>query len=273
VAFAQSAVLSHNSNLRRGPSLQSKIIETIPANSQVTIISRYPREGYLRVQTADHIHVGWVIQKNVSAMQSTMAILSSPLSFTVKSKSREGDAEIYPDSKMTPGAPDPSVIQDNIADNICNKGWTTGEVRPSTSVTSKIKKQTMAAYGFTDSPTHYELDHLISLQDGGCPDCVENLWPEAYGDSSHPMTQNDRHAWNRSNPDSTKILPGSLEKDVVEDHIHDEVCYGIPNAKMSGHAKMYPPTIQITLERGQEILATDWDACYENIMDGNKPCK
>ena len=64
VALAQSASVSHNSNLRSGPSTQSKILETVPANSQVTIISKYPREGYVRVETADHAHVGWVLSND-----------------------------------------------------------------------------------------------------------------------------------------------------------------------------------------------------------------
>ena len=121
--------------------------------------------------------------------------------------------------------------------------------------------------------THYELDHLISLQNGGCPDCVENLWPEAYGDVDHPMTQVERANWNRNNAGSTDILAGSLEKDTVENHVHDEICFDMPNAKMSSLRKKFPATISITLQRGQEILATDWYACYLNMMDGNKPCE
>jgi hypothetical protein len=131
----------------------------------------------------------------------------------------------------------------------------------------------MQTYGFTDASNHYELDHLISLQNGGCPDCVENLWPEAYGDKDHPMTQNERAAWNRENAGSSDVLPGALEKDVVENHIHDEICFGIANAKMSSLSKKYPVTVSITLKRGQKIFATDWYSCYRNMMDGNKPCE
>ena len=131
----------------------------------------------------------------------------------------------------------------------------------------------MLRYGLTDSPRHYELDHLVSLQVGGCPDCVKNLWPEAYGDVDHPMTQSQRAAWNKNNPGSSEVLPGSLEKDMVENHVHDEICFSIPNSKMSSLHKKFPPTVSITLRRGQEILATDWYACYLNMMQGNKPCE
>lgn len=186
---------------------------------------------------------------------------------------KAGPATIYPDSSQTPGATNPDITQANIADNICNKGWSTSSVRPSTSVTNRIKKQTMMAYGFMDSRVHYELDHLISLQNGGCPACVKNLWPEAYGDVDHQMTQIERANWNRDKPGSTDVLPGSLEKDMTEGHIHDEICFDIPNAKMSSLRKKYPPTVSITLQRGQEILTTDWYACYLKMMDGNTPCE
>jgi hypothetical protein len=184
-----------------------------------------------------------------------------------------GPAEIYPDSAKTPGATNPKIKQSNIKSNICNKNWTTDSVRPGTGVTQRIKRDTMAAYGFTDTSTHYELDHLISLQNGGCPACVENLWPEAYGDASHPMTQNQRAAWNKAHHGSADVLPGALEKDIVESHIHDEIYFGIPNAKMSSLKKKFPPTVTITLARGQEILTIDWYSCYLKMMDGNKPCQ
>jgi hypothetical protein len=198
---------------------------------------------------------------------------STALSIPPRKSQQAGPATIYPNSSQTPGAPNPDVTQANIADNICMVGWSTSSVRPPTSVTSRIKRETMQAYGFMDSPTHYELDHLVSLQNGGCPDCVQNLWPEAYGDADHPMTQVERANWNKSNPGSTDVLPGALEKDSVENHIHDEICFDVPNAKMSSLKRKYPPTVSITLQRGQEILASDWYACYLSMMDGNKPCK
>lgn len=60
---------------------------------------------------------------------------------------------------------------------------------------------------------------------------------------------------------------------MVENHIHDEICANIPDARLSSLRKKFPPRVSITLARGQQILATDWYACYLNMMDGNKPCK
>jgi len=271
---AQEVVLTRNSNLRSGPSSSSRLIKTLSNGTAVTVISKHPRSGYVKVQTSED--TGWVLQKNVkeAPAESAKGQIAPPTSSPRENPpARVGDAQIYPKSELTPGKADPTVTQDNIVQNICNKGWSTASVRPPVTVTNKIKRQTMQAYGFTDAANHYELDHLISLQNGGCPDCVENLWPQAYGDKDHPMTQNERANWNRDNPGSSEILPGALEKDLVESHIHDEICFGIPNAKMSSYVKKYPPTVSITLERGQQILATDWYECFQNMVDGNKPCK
>ena len=270
--LAQPASLLHNSNLRSGPSSSSRIVLRLPAGTPVTVISKYPREGYVRVQVEKDDSTGWVLLINAPtpAASATAALQSEA---AARAGTRVGDPGIYPTARLTPGTADPAVTQSNIAKSICNKGWTTDLVRPSTSVTKKIKTQTMKTYGFTDAANHYELDHLMSLQVGGCPDCVENLWPEAYGDQKHPMTQDERAAWNKAHPGSAEVLSGSLEKDLVENHVHDEICVDILNAKMSSYAKKYPATVSVTLQRGQEILKTDWYSCYLNIMDGNKPCK
>ncbi len=273
-ALGQEASITRNSNVRSGPSTAGRTVGHLSAGTTVTILSKYPRDGYVRVQAADDT-TGWVWEKNVRAAEAP----KNDASTTAAPAAREatstlaGDAHIYPSAQQTPGKADPSVTQSNMAKNICNKNWTTDSVRPSDSVTSRIKTETMKAYGFTDAASHYELDHLVSLQNGGCPDCVENLWPEAYGDAQHPMTEVQRAAWNKMHPGSSTILPGSLEKDVVENHIHDEICRDVPNAKLSAYAKKYPPLVTVTLERGQEILATDWYACYQKMMNGNQPCE
>jgi uncharacterized protein YraI len=269
-AWGQAASLSHNSNLRSGPSTSSRRLALLPAGTAVTVISRYPRSGYVRVQTTEE-ETGWVLQRNVTPAETPEIAPANVPKQTPGTL--VGDGRIYPNPQRTPGKADPTVTQNTIAKTICNKAWSTESVRPSSSVTDKIKVQTMQAYGFTDAANHYELDHLISLQNGGCPDCVENLWPEAYGDPQHPMTQNQRAAWNNKNPASTAVLAGSLEKDLVENHVHDEICLNVPNARMSSFYKKFPATVSISLQRAQQILATDWYACYQNIMDSNKPCE
>jgi hypothetical protein len=67
----------------------------------------------------------------------------------------------------------------DLSTTICKSGWT-ATIRPSTSVTNKIKTEAIAAYGdyAGAAPGNYELDHLISLELGGAPDAIANLWPE-----------------------------------------------------------------------------------------------
>jgi hypothetical protein len=189
---------------------------------------------------------------------------------------RIGPAEIYPDPARTPGAANPQVTQRNIKDNICNPQWSTKLVRPPSEYTSKLKRKQLREYGDTvhqtraelvnpstgkldttrclahsDNMACYEEDHLIPLEDGGDPTDPRNLWPEPY------------------NTHVGGAIMGARQKDVVEAFIHDEICYDIPGSKKNSYI---PATTSITLRRGQEILASDWYACYESIKRG-EPCK
>jgi hypothetical protein len=129
-----------------------------------------------------------------------------------------------PDKDCTPGDIDPRVTQENINSTICVTGYTK-TVRPPISVTNKIKFERMAAYGFSDSPSNYELDHLISLELGGDPTSVANLWPESY----------------TSSLDARK-------KDRVENYLHNEVCKG-----------------HIPLATAQDKIAHDWETVYRQL--------
>lgn len=104
-----------------------------------------------------------------------------------------------PDPTCTPGVADPRVTQTNIGQTICVAGYT-ATVRPPQSYTSRLKRQQMTQYGFTDSISAHEEDHLISLELGGAPSDPKNLWPE----------------------------PGKSPnaKDKVENLLHSRVCAG-----------------------------------------------
>lgn len=84
---------------------------------------------------------------------------------------------VLPDPACTPGVIDTAVTQVNIHQTICVAGYSK-KIRPPASVTSVLKKQSMQQYGFIDSPSNYEYDHLISLELGGAPLDSANLWPE-----------------------------------------------------------------------------------------------
>lgn len=84
-----------------------------------------------------------------------------------------------PDSKCTPGVLNDNVTQDNIKDTICQPGFTK-TIRPPTKYTTPLEIELMKSYGFDGNCKDFELDHLISLQLGGHPKAVKNLWPEPY---------------------------------------------------------------------------------------------
>jgi hypothetical protein len=84
---------------------------------------------------------------------------------------------LLPDPKCTPGSTYSRVTQANIQTTICKAGWT-ATIRPPVSYTSKLKRQQMTQYGFTDSISNHEEDHLIPLELAGNPADPKNLWPE-----------------------------------------------------------------------------------------------
>ena len=106
---------------------------------------------------------------------------------------------VLPDAICTPGAANPLVTQDNLAQTICVSGYTK-TIRPPVSYTNNLKGQQMQEYGFTDNIHLHEEDHLISLELGGDPSDPKNLWPEP-GQSPNP-------------------------KDKVENALHSAVCSG-----------------------------------------------
>jgi hypothetical protein len=130
------------------------------------------------------------------------------------------DLGALPDPACTPGALNPDVTPATIGSTICKKGWTK-TVRPPSSVTGRQKRVSMKQYGVGDnSPGDFEYDHLISLELGGAPDDLKNLWPEP-----HVVSGDD----------------GSFAKDKIENRLKRAICKGT-----------------ITLAEAQREIATDW---------------
>ena len=135
---------------------------------------------------------------------------------------------VLPNRARTPGAVNPSVTQNNIAQTICTSGWTS-TIRPPSSLTTRLKQEQLAS-GYTyqgDTTTgDYEEDHLISLELGGAPSAEANLWPEPY-----------------NSPEGARV------KDVVENKLHALVCE---------HA--------IALATAQRAIATNWWVAYQSYV-------
>jgi hypothetical protein len=112
---------------------------------------------------------------------------------------RQEEGHDLPDPACTPGTINATVTQAKLISTICKAHWT-DTVRPSTSVTAKLKKRIDVAYGLPTTQKG-ELDHFVSLELGGAPLDVRNLWVE----------------------------PGKIpnDKDAVEDQLHIAICSGL----------------------------------------------
>ncbi len=113
----------------------------------------------------------------------------------------------HADLLRTPGVLNPDVTQANIADTICKHGWTR-TIRPPTDYTNALKLKQMREYGVGGSPSHYQEDHLISLELGGHPTDPRNLWPEPYPRASEmDSIENDLNA---------KVCSGDMSLDEAQ---------------------------------------------------------
>jgi len=113
--------------------------------------------------------------------------------------SSTGKGPYHADLARTPGVVNPDVTQEDIASTICVHGWTR-TIRPPTDYTNALKVKQMREYGVGGSPSRYQEDHLISLELGGHPTDVRNLWPEPY--------------------------PRAAEMDSIENELNAKVCDG-----------------------------------------------
>ena len=131
-----------------------------------------------------------------------------------------------PDAKLTPGAIDPAITQQNIHSTVCVKGYTK-TVRPPAYYTNKLKKTQIIEYGYVDTnPKHYEEDHLIPLSIGGSPNDPLNLWPQ-------PRLSE----WN------------AQKKDILELRIYKLVCDGV-----------------VTLDEARQAMAHNWIDAYKRYL-------
>lgn len=136
----------------------------------------------------------------------------------------------YPDKNLTPG-----VTRTVDLKTLC----TAGSTKDARHVTQAMKNQVFERYGYKKGsykPGDYEIDHFISLENGGAND-IMNLWPEHYCPIGNDPTKTN--CW------------GAREKDKVETQLHRWLCQN-----------------KITLHDDQVILQTDWIKCYLTMQQG-----
>ena len=168
---------------------------------------------------------------------------STPVAHYGSHQIAAGKTAPLPDSKVTPGVADPVAVADlsksphmvdGVERNLCAADFHTEPIRNSIVDFEKLKKEVCIEYGVTSCDASVEGDHLISLENGGCKDCLKNLWPQPKNEEG--------------------VVVGFETKDIVENRTHALICEG-----------------KITLDQGQRGLAGDW---YQFAVDqGILPAK
>jgi len=130
------------------------------------------------------------------------------------------------------GARNPAVTPQTLAQTICKPGWTK-TVRPPLSWTAPLKRKLLREQHLPGVVADYELDHLISLELGGAPRDLANLWLEPYEAHGHRFAPSGL---------------GSESKDVVENVLKHDVCIG-----------------KIDLGEAQRRIATDWTVALAGL--------
>lgn len=99
------------------------------------------------------------------------------------------------DPKPTEMALNDKITPNNIYETICDGdgGWSTADVRPSSSVTGKIKRDMMKAIGTELPASAFQLDHLVSLTLGGHPTST-NLWLQPIVEA-HKKDRYEKYLW------------------------------------------------------------------------------
>jgi hypothetical protein len=141
-------------------------------------------------------------------------------------------AGVLPNPITNPGFVNPNVTPANIQKTICQSGWT-ATIRPSSSYTDKVKLIQIQNYEYKDRiPGNYEEDHIISLELGGHPTDLRNLWPQPYNS-----------------------VCGARIKDKVETRLKNLVCSG-----------------KVGLREAQLAISKDWVKAYRDYVDPNLVC-
>ncbi|WP_369638894.1 hypothetical protein [Nocardia sp. JMUB6875] len=142
---------------------------------------------------------------------------------------KSSDGQPLPDPACTPGATNPKVTAQNLADTICKSGYT-ASIRPNNSITGPEKAANIKSYDYTGDPRDAEYDHLISLELGGDPNDPRNLWVE-------PPSPGHKNGGGTNNP-----------KDGVESKLHTLICDG-----------------KVALVDAQVAIATDWTTALAKV--------
>jgi hypothetical protein len=147
------------------------------------------------------VYIGWCIYRIwvdlssvVAATESTNPpVITSPPAVTVikvplgAAHYRYNGKTELPDRTATPGQVDPLAVADitgtshitnGVERNVCAKDFRTPPIRKMITNFAGLKAASCKEYNVTPCDKSVEGDHLISIELGGCPYCLGNIWPQ-----------------------------------------------------------------------------------------------
>ena len=82
--------------------------------------------------------------------------------------------------RHTPGLRYSAVTEKTVFKTVCRAGWTK-TIRPPATYTHALEKRQLVQFHYADqNPSHFEEDHVVSLELGGAPRSTRNLWPQPW---------------------------------------------------------------------------------------------
>lgn len=170
LAAAQTAVVTHNVNLRPDASTNGTPLITLSVGTQVELIEPDQTNGYFHIRTTDGTE-GWAWGHNLKVQANAV----------VADGGHVGPANLYPDASMTPG------LADTLSRDELTKTYTDNCPAHKTTCTYSQDHRNVPAVVHTKVYDEYkvpqterngksgEVDHFYPLCAGGSND-IKNLW-------------------------------------------------------------------------------------------------
>lgn len=172
VAAGQTAIATRNVNLRPEASTSGQPLSTLKAGDQVELLDPTATNGFLHVRTRDGKE-GWAWQRNLHVQPGV----------TEATGRHVGPANLYPNSKLTPGRADTLDVNDLTSryTERCPHAKTSCTYSQShRDVSGPLHKRVYDEYNVPPAErniTSGEVDHFYPLCAGGSND-ISNLWYE-----------------------------------------------------------------------------------------------
>jgi uncharacterized protein YgiM (DUF1202 family) len=177
LAAAQTAVVTHNANLRPDASSNGAPIEMLKTGTQLELVEPEQTNGYLHVKTQDGTE-GWAWSRNLHVQINGAASIAEHV----------GPANLYPNPSLTPGLAATLNVDDLTriyTDNCPNSKPSCTYSQDHRNVPPSVHAKVYDEYNVPQDQRNIkdgEVDHFFPLCAGGSND-ISNLWYQpAVGD-------------------------------------------------------------------------------------------